>query len=126
MFSVIFEVHPAPSGWNSYLELAKMLRPELQRMDGFIDIVRYKSLTREGWILSLSDWRDEKALVRWRTRERHHDAQVISPAACDIERCNSARRISLTVPTAAFCKDRGASWSFVGLSSTRGRSHQGH
>jgi hypothetical protein len=30
---------------------------------------------REGWILSLSGWRDEKAVVRWRTTMRHHMVQ---------------------------------------------------
>ena len=35
----------------------------------------YKSLIREGCILSLSNWRDEKSLVRWRTRRRHHEVQ---------------------------------------------------
>jgi heme-degrading monooxygenase HmoA len=52
-----------------------MLRPELEQIDGFVDNIRYRSLTREGWILSLSSWRDEKAVVRWRTRPRHHEAQ---------------------------------------------------
>ena len=52
-----------------------MLRPELEQVDGFIDNIRYRSLTREGWLLSLSSWRDEKAVVRWRTKVRHHDAQ---------------------------------------------------
>lgn len=40
-----------------------------------MDNIRYRSLTREGWILSLSNWRDEKSLVRWRTRARHHEVQ---------------------------------------------------
>jgi heme-degrading monooxygenase HmoA len=75
MFSVLFEVHPRPDRWDDYLGYAKMLRPELEQMEGFIDNIRYRSLTREGWLLSLSGWRDEKALVRWRTRARHHDAQ---------------------------------------------------
>jgi heme-degrading monooxygenase HmoA len=75
MFSVIFEVQPKPDQWDGYLGIAKMLRPELERVDGFIDNIRYRSLTREGWLLSLSGWRDEKALVRWRTRVRHHEAQ---------------------------------------------------
>jgi heme-degrading monooxygenase HmoA len=75
VFSVIFEVHPKPDQWDAYLGNAKMLRPELERVDGFVDNVRYKSLTREGWILSLSGWRDEKAVVRWRTAMRHHMAQ---------------------------------------------------
>jgi heme-degrading monooxygenase HmoA len=75
MFSVIFEVHPRPSHWEAYLDNAKMLRPELVQVDGFIDNIRYRSLTREGWILSLSGWRDEKAVVRWRTAMRHHMVQ---------------------------------------------------
>jgi heme-degrading monooxygenase HmoA len=75
MFSVIFEVHPKPRQWDAYLGKARALRPELERVDGFVDNIRYKSLTREGWILSLSGWRDEKAVVRWRTSMRHHMVQ---------------------------------------------------
>jgi heme-degrading monooxygenase HmoA len=75
MFSVLFEVHPKPEQWDNYLGNAKMLRPELEKVDGFVDNIRYGSLTREGWILSLSGWRDEKAVVRWRTAMRHHTVQ---------------------------------------------------
>src|ERR1700739_2388810 len=75
MFSVIFEVHPKPERWDAYLDNAKMLRPELQQIDGFVDNIRYRSLTREGWIVSLSGWRNEKAVVRWRTSMRHHFVQ---------------------------------------------------
>src|SRR5262247_2561356 len=75
MFAVLFEVHPKGEQWDSYLALAKMLRPELEQVDGFVDNIRYRSLTREGWLLSLSSWRDEKSVVRWRTRARHHEAQ---------------------------------------------------
>jgi heme-degrading monooxygenase HmoA len=75
MFSVIFEVHPKPEQWDAYLGNAKMLRPELEKVDGFVDNIRYKSLTRDGWILSLSNWRDEKSVVRWRTVARHHMVQ---------------------------------------------------
>ncbi len=75
MFSVLFEVHPKGDQWDAYLGYAKMLKPELERIDGFVDNIRYRSLSRDGWILSLSSWRDEKALVRWRTRARHHEVQ---------------------------------------------------
>jgi heme-degrading monooxygenase HmoA len=75
VFSVLFEVNPRPDQWDAYLGYATLLRPELERIDGFVDNVRYASLTRDGWILSLSGWRDEKALVRWRTQARHHDVQ---------------------------------------------------
>ena len=75
MFSVIFEALPNKENWDDYLDNAKMLRPELEQEEGFVDNIRYKSLTREGWILSLSNWRDEKSLVRWRTRRRRHEVQ---------------------------------------------------
>jgi heme-degrading monooxygenase HmoA len=71
----MFEVHPRPDQFDGYLSNAKMLRPELEQIDGFVDNIRYGSLTREGWILSLSGWRDEKALVRWRTQADHHQVQ---------------------------------------------------
>jgi heme-degrading monooxygenase HmoA len=75
MFSVLFEVHPKTEQWDAYLEYAKMLRPELEKIPGFVDNIRYRSLSREGWILSLSNWKNEKALVRWRTLGKHHEVQ---------------------------------------------------
>lgn len=75
MFLVVFEVQPKEGRLDAYLANAKMLKPELERIDGFIDNVRYMSSTREGLLLSLSTWRDEKALVRWRTRTSHHLVQ---------------------------------------------------
>ena len=75
MFCVLFEVHPKSDRRDAYLGYAKALKPELERIDGFIDNIRYRSLTREGWLLSLSSWRDEKSLVRWRTQAAHHDVQ---------------------------------------------------
>jgi heme-degrading monooxygenase HmoA len=75
MFAVLFEVHPRPDQRDAYLGNAKLLRPELEKIDGFVDNIRYRSLTRDGWLLSLSSWRDEKALVRWRTQARHHEIQ---------------------------------------------------
>src|SRR5689334_2229835 len=75
MFSVIFETLPNKLSWNDYFDSVKVLRPELEQVEGFIDNIRYRSLTREGWILSLSNSRDEKSLVRWRSRQRHHEVQ---------------------------------------------------
>jgi heme-degrading monooxygenase HmoA len=75
MFSVLFEVQPHGDRWDTYLGYAKMLKPELEQIDGFVDNIRYGSLTREGSLLSLSSWRDEKALVRWRTQAIHHGVQ---------------------------------------------------
>src|SRR5437667_5815490 len=43
MFAVIFEVQPKPDRWDEYLELAKLLKPELERIAGFVDNERFKS-----------------------------------------------------------------------------------
>jgi len=75
MFNVVFEVRPRPDRLESYLALAAHLKPILAQRDGFIDNERFASRRREGWILSLSGWRDEKALVRWRTDAEHHRVQ---------------------------------------------------
>lgn len=75
MFVVLFEARPKPEKWDEYLGLAALLRPELERIDGFVDNIRYRSLRRPGLLLSLSTWRDEKALVRWRTHALHHEVQ---------------------------------------------------
>ena len=75
MFAVMFEVNPKPEQWDSYLGYARLLRPELERIDGFLDNERFSSLHRQGWLLSLSIWRDEEAVIRWRTSARHHEIQ---------------------------------------------------
>lgn len=75
MFSVVFEVHPRKEAFGLYLDLAKTLKPILERIDGFIDNERFESRRRPGWILSHSTWRDEKAVVRWRTTAKHHETQ---------------------------------------------------
>lgn len=76
MFLVIFEVRPAEGRMDEYLARAAALRPELLAIDGFIDNIRYRSQDRDGVILSLSTWRDEKSLIRWRTNGLHHGAQI--------------------------------------------------
>src|SRR5687768_13547897 len=72
MFVVIFEVQPKPERWDDYLETARLLRPEIDRVDGFLDNERFRSERTAGRVLSLSTWREEKALVRWRAHATHH------------------------------------------------------
>jgi heme-degrading monooxygenase HmoA len=75
MYVVIFEVEPETGRVQDYLDIAASLRPELEKIDGFISIERFKSLSQEGKILSLSFWRDEEAIARWRQQEQHQTAQ---------------------------------------------------
>lgn len=75
MFVVLFEVQPKKSQWDRYLDVAGMLRPELEQIRGFIDNDRYASERTDGKLLSLSTWDSEKALIRWRTQSLHHGVQ---------------------------------------------------
>lgn len=63
MIAVIFEVEPKEGKLDPYLDLAASLKPELEQVDGFISVERFRSLTTEGKYLSLSFWRDEDALT---------------------------------------------------------------
>ena len=76
MLAVIFEVIPAPGRKEEYLELAAQLRPELEKIEGFISVERFASLTDENKLLSLSFWRDEEAVRRWRNLTGHREAQA--------------------------------------------------
>jgi heme-degrading monooxygenase HmoA len=75
MFAVIFEVQPKKERRDDYLQLAKYLKPKLEAIDGFIDNERFASQRTEGRLLSLSTWRDEKSVVRWRSQGEHHGVQ---------------------------------------------------
>ena len=75
MFVVIFEVQPKKERWDDYLALARQLKPKLEAIDGFIDNERFSSKRTEGRLLSLSTWRDERAVIRWRTQGEHHGVQ---------------------------------------------------
>ena len=76
MVVVIFEVVPAPGKKQEYLDLAAKLRPDLEKLEGFISIERFASLSDENKILSLSFWRDEDAVRRWRNFPAHREAQA--------------------------------------------------
>lgn len=75
MIAVIFEVVPHAGQRQAYLDLAAALRPRLEQIDGFISIERFESLSEPGRILSLSFFRDEAAVARWRQIEEHRAAQ---------------------------------------------------
>ncbi|MBU0890334.1 MAG: antibiotic biosynthesis monooxygenase [Gammaproteobacteria bacterium] len=76
MMAVIFEVLPAADQKDAYLAAAAALRPVLEQMDGFISIERFQSLSDPRKLLSLSFWRDEDAVARWRQQESHRSTQA--------------------------------------------------
>jgi heme-degrading monooxygenase HmoA len=76
MVSVIFEVWPHADHRAGYLDWAADLKGELLKMDGFISIERFQSLTEPDKILSLQFWRDDSCLTAWRNLEAHRAAQA--------------------------------------------------
>ena len=76
MIAVIFEVQPHAERKGAYLDAAVRLKPLLEKMDGFISIERFESLSQPGKILSLSIWRDEEAVRQWRNVEEHRKVQA--------------------------------------------------
>lgn len=76
MIAVIFEVWPAQGRKDDYLAIAAALRDELGQIDGFISVERFRSITDPDKLLSLSFWRDEKAVADWRNQTHHRDSQA--------------------------------------------------
>jgi heme-degrading monooxygenase HmoA len=76
MMAVIFEVWPAEGRAPEYFSLAAALKADLEKIDGFVSVERFESLTTKGKFLSLSFWRGEDAIRRWRNLEGHRAAQA--------------------------------------------------
>lgn len=77
MIAIIFEVIPHADQRQAYLDAAAALRPLLDKIDGFVSIERFESLTQPGKILSLSFWKDEEAVRQWRNLEAHRATQSL-------------------------------------------------
>ena len=66
MIGVIFEVWPKPEYKDKYLEIAAELRASLEKIDGFISVERFQSISDENKMLSLSFFENHQALDEWR------------------------------------------------------------
>jgi heme-degrading monooxygenase HmoA len=76
MIAVIFEVEPAGGCEPAYLAQAAALKAELEGIEGFVSIERFRSIADPGKLLSLSFFRDEAAVAEWRNRPAHRAAQA--------------------------------------------------
>ena len=77
MIVVVFQVTMREGQGPRYFDLAAELRPELEDIDGFLSVERFESLTTPGKYVSISFWRDEAAIHRWREHDRHRIAQTL-------------------------------------------------
>ena len=75
MIAVIFEFTPLDGRFADYKALAEGLAEDVRNFDGFISIERFESITNKGKFVSLSFWRDEEAVRKWRNLQKHREAQ---------------------------------------------------
>ena len=76
MIAVIFEFTAAEGRFADYKQLAEGLGEEVRKFDGFISIERFQSISDPARFVSLSFWRDEEAVRRWRNLQKHREAQA--------------------------------------------------
>lgn len=76
MIAVIFEFTAAEGRRQEYLDLAAALGSELKTFEGFISIERFQSISDPQRFVSLSFWRDEEAVRKWRNLQKHREAQA--------------------------------------------------
>lgn len=76
MIAIIFELEPAEGRRAEYLDIAAEMRPLVDRIDGFISVERFQSLTNPDKLLSVSFFRDEAAVDEWRRLAAHRRAQA--------------------------------------------------
>ncbi len=75
MIALIFEVTPKFDKKADYLELAAEMRPIIDKVEGFISVERFQSLTDPDKLLSISFFEDEVAVDRWRKLAAHRNVQ---------------------------------------------------
>ena len=75
MVIVVFEFEPDDSLKDRYFELAAILRKEVEKIDGFISVERFESISKPGNYVSLSTWQDMAAVNHWREQLDHSQAQ---------------------------------------------------
>ena len=92
MIAIIFELWPAEGRADDYFGLAAALKPELERIDGFISVERFQSLAEPGKAaLALLLPRRGRRSRAWRNLPGHRDRAGAGPGR-HLRRLSAARR----------------------------------
>lgn len=75
MIAVIFETWPEPGKAEAYINMGAALASHLAKVDGFISVERFRSVTDPEKLVALSFWRDEASVDAWRNLEVHRTVQ---------------------------------------------------
>lgn len=76
MIVVLFELQAMPGQNQAYVDLVNKLTPMLEPMDGFISVECFQSTVNPEKVMSVTTWRDEEAVVKWRNVDAHLSAQT--------------------------------------------------
>jgi heme-degrading monooxygenase HmoA len=76
VIAVIFEFTAAEGRFPDYKALAEGLSDAVRKVDGFLSIERFQSISDPKRFVSLSFWRDEEAVRKWRNLQKHREAQA--------------------------------------------------
>jgi heme-degrading monooxygenase HmoA len=72
----VFQFRPHPEHRGTYFAIVAELRPELQRVPGFLANERFTGRTDPDGLVSISLWQGEDAIRRWREHAGHRVAQA--------------------------------------------------
>ena len=72
---VLFEVTVKDGKMEDYLKRAASLKDALSKAEGFLRSERFSSLAVDGKLLSMSVWKDEESVARWRNLTAHRMCQ---------------------------------------------------
>ena len=75
MIAIIFEVFPKSSKKDEYLTLAAEMRSLVDKIEGFISVERFQSITNPNKLLSISFFENEAAVDDWRNLSAHRKMQ---------------------------------------------------
>ena len=72
---VLFEVTVKDGKMDDYLKMAASLKDSIAGAEGFIRSERFSSLSVNGKLLSMSVWKDEESIEKWRNLTAHRMCQ---------------------------------------------------
>lgn len=72
---VLFEVTMKTGKMEDYLKMGASLKDSLANAEGFIHSERFSSFATEGKLLSMSVWKNEQCVEKWRNLVAHRVAQ---------------------------------------------------
>ena len=75
MLMVIFEFKVKSGQSQVYFDLAQDMMDKVENVDGFLGVERFQSCNEEEKYISVSKWRNHKAIKEWGSNIEHRQVQ---------------------------------------------------